>query len=57
MTEDERRKLEAAIVNDIVAISTIYRSIGQAFYDEPRTRLAQRIVSTVDRLTAKKETK
>lgn len=44
-------ELIAAVKQDIAAISNIYRSVGSALYDEPAQRLAERIVSTVERLT------
>lgn len=36
-------QLAAEIAKDIDAIGSVYKSIGDAMYDEPRTRLAQRI--------------
>ena len=44
-----RQRLVDAIKRDIRNIGCIYRSVGDALYDEPVNRLAERIASTVER--------
>ena len=45
----DRSRLIEAIKRDILNIGSIYRSVGNALYDEPVNRLAERIASTVER--------
>lgn len=48
--ETEHTALVDAVRKDILSIGHIYPTLGQALYDEPVTRLALRIVSTVGRM-------
>ena len=47
---ENKQELIAAIKRDILNIGCIYRTVGQALYDEPVTRLAERIATTVERM-------
>lgn len=44
---ERNAELTELIKRDIKNIGCIYPTIGQTFYDEPLTRLAERITSTV----------
>ena len=48
MNSDQRNKLITLIKRDIRSIGAIYRTVGQALYDEPVQRLAERIVTTFE---------
>ena len=43
-----RQQLIELIKRDIRNIGYIYRSMGNALYDEPITRLAERVVDTIE---------
>ena len=49
MTIDEKQELIALVVRDILNVGAIYRTLGNALYDEPVQRMAERIVSTVEK--------
>jgi len=49
MTQAEKQELVEAIKRDIRNIGCIYRSVGDALYDEPVQRLAERIANTVEK--------
>ncbi len=50
-----RANLVEAIKRDILNTGSIYRSVGEALYDQRVNRLAERIASTAERETGAKE--
>ena len=48
------QELIAAIRKDILAIGCIYRTVGDALFDEATTRLAERVAATAERMLTRR---